>query len=50
MRWRISAALAWVSGNPATIADPDVGAISVPRIRTVVVFPVTGLWYFLPLE
>ncbi len=39
IRCRICAALAGVSGRPATIADPDVGAISVPRIRTVVVFP-----------
>src|SRR5580693_1674708 len=39
MRWRISSALAGSSGSPATTADPDVGAIRVPRIRTVVVLP-----------
>src|ERR1700722_18133982 len=39
MRWRISSALAGSSGSPATTADPEVGAISVPRIRTVVVLP-----------
>src|SRR6516162_5635979 len=39
MRWRISAAFAGLSGRPATTADPAVGAISVPRIRTVVVLP-----------
>ena len=39
MCWRISAARAGPSGMPATTADPEVGAISVPRIRTVVVLP-----------
>ena len=39
MCWRISAARAGPSGMPATTADPAVGAISVPRIRTVVVLP-----------
>ena len=28
-----------VKGMPATLAEPDVGAISVPSVRTVVVFP-----------
>ena len=37
MCWRISAVRAAPSGMPATTADPEVGAISVPRIRTVVV-------------
>jgi hypothetical protein len=39
MRWRISAARAGLSGMPSTTAFPDVGASSVPRIRTVVVLP-----------
>src|SRR5665213_155422 len=39
MRWRISGPLSDVRGMPATLAEPDVGAISVPRVRTVVVFP-----------
>ena len=39
MRGRISSSVAEPSGIPATEADPDVGAISVPRIRTVVVLP-----------
>src|SRR5438477_3125287 len=39
MRWRISVPLSAVRGMPATTADPDVGATSVPRVRTVVVFP-----------
>ena len=39
IRCRISAALAGPTGMPATTADPDVGEISVPRIRTVVVLP-----------
>jgi hypothetical protein len=38
--WRlIFAPFAGVSGSPATTADPDVGAISVPSVRTVVVLP-----------
>jgi hypothetical protein len=36
---RISAALSGPTGIPATVAEPDVGEISVPRIRTVVVLP-----------
>src|ERR1700680_2037749 len=39
MRWRISGPLSDVSGMPAMLAEPEVGAISVPRVRTVVVFP-----------
>src|SRR5579859_4663901 len=39
MRWRISSELAGSSRSPPTTADPEVGAISVPRIRTVVVLP-----------
>src|SRR5262245_39576053 len=39
IRRRISTPLAALSGIPATTADPDVGAIRVPRIRTVVVLP-----------
>jgi hypothetical protein len=39
MRCRISASPAGPSGMPATDADPDVGVISVPSIRTVVVLP-----------
>src|SRR5580692_9798690 len=39
IRWRISGPLFDVSGMPATVADPEVGAIRVPRVRTVVVFP-----------
>src|ERR1700683_1160189 len=36
---RISGPLSAVKGIPATLAEPDVGAISVPNVRTVVVFP-----------
>src|SRR5579859_2646113 len=39
MRLRISGPLSEVNGMPATVAEPDVGAISVPSVRTVVVFP-----------
>jgi hypothetical protein len=39
IRRRISAAPSAPAGMPATTADPDVGEISVPRIRTVVVLP-----------
>src|SRR5437764_1659090 len=39
IRRRISTPLSGVSGMPATIAVPDVGAISVARVRTVVVLP-----------
>src|ERR1700722_14976045 len=39
MCWRISAVRPELSGIPATTADPEVGAIRVPRIRTVVVLP-----------
>ena len=39
IRRRISAPFSGVSGRPATIAEPEVGAMSVPSVRTVVVFP-----------
>jgi hypothetical protein len=38
-RLRISTPFAGVSANPATCAEPDVGASSVPSVRTVVVLP-----------
>ena len=40
IRRRISTPLSAVSGMPATVAEPEVGAMSVPSARTVVVFPV----------
>jgi hypothetical protein len=39
IRRRISIPLSSVRGIPATVAKPDVGAMSVPSVRTVVVFP-----------
>src|SRR5580692_8637696 len=39
MRWRTSTPLSGLSGIPATMAEPEVGAINVPRVRTVVVLP-----------
>ena len=39
IRRRISAPFSGVSGIPATVAEPEVGAISVPSVRTVVVLP-----------
>src|SRR5580693_8981113 len=39
IRRRISTPFSRVSGYPATVAEPEVGAISVPSVRTVVVFP-----------
>ena len=39
MRFRISVPFSGSSGMPATRAVPEVGAISVPRVRTVVVLP-----------
>jgi hypothetical protein len=36
---RISIPFSGLSGKPATVADPDVGASRVPRVRTVVVLP-----------
>src|SRR5262245_55410330 len=39
IRCRISTAFSGVSGSPATAAEPEVGAMSVPRVRTVVVLP-----------
>ncbi len=38
-RRRISTPFSGVSGIPATVADPELGAMSVPRVRTVVVLP-----------
>jgi hypothetical protein len=32
-----------ISAAPATVAEPAVGAISVPRIRTVVVLPTAAV-------
>ena len=39
IRRRISAPFPGLSGSPATEAEPEVGANSVPSVRTVVVFP-----------
>jgi hypothetical protein len=39
IRRRISTPFSGVSGSPATLAEPDVGAMSVPSVRTVVVLP-----------
>jgi hypothetical protein len=39
MRWRLSTPFSGLSGIPATVAEPEVGAIKVPRVRTVVVLP-----------
>ena len=39
IRRRISTPFSGVSGIPATVAEPEVGAMSVPSVRTVVVFP-----------
>src|ERR1035441_5530286 len=39
IRRRICTPLSGVSGMPATVAEPEVGAMSVPSVRTVVVFP-----------
>jgi hypothetical protein len=39
MRCRISVPLSGVRGTPATTAVPEVGAIRVPSVRTVVVLP-----------
>ncbi len=39
IRCRINTPFSAVRGSPATVADPEVGAIRVPRVRTVVVFP-----------
>jgi hypothetical protein len=36
---RISTPFSAVSGRPVTVADPEVGAMRVPRVRTVVVLP-----------
>ena len=39
IRDRIAGPFSALSGIPATIAEPEVGAISVPSVRTVVVLP-----------
>src|SRR4029453_8614368 len=39
IRRRISTPFSGVSGTPATVAEPEVGAMRVPSVRTVVVFP-----------
>ena len=39
MRARIAGPFAALNGTPATVADPKVGAISVPSVLTVVVLP-----------
>src|SRR4029450_6733596 len=39
IRRRISTPFSGVRGIPATAAEPEVGAMSVPSVRTVVVFP-----------
>ena len=39
IRRRISTPFSGVSGIPATVAEPEVGAMSVPSVRTVVVLP-----------
>jgi len=39
IRERIAGPLFAFKGMPATIADPEFGAISVPNVRTVVVLP-----------
>ena len=39
IRRRISTPFSGVSGIPATVAEPAVGSMSVPSVRTVVVLP-----------
>ena len=39
IRRRISTPFSGVSGIPATVAEPEVGASRVPSVRTVVVLP-----------
>jgi hypothetical protein len=39
IRRRISTPFSGASGIPATVADPELAAISVPSARTVVVLP-----------
>ena len=39
IRRRISTPFSGLSGIPATVAEPEVGAMSVPSVRTIVVFP-----------
>jgi hypothetical protein len=39
IRERIAGPFFAFKGMPATIADPELGAISVPNVRTVVVLP-----------
>jgi hypothetical protein len=39
MRWRMSAPFSALRGIPATVVAPEVAAINVPSVRTVVVLP-----------
>ena len=39
IRERIAGPFFAFNATPATIAEPELGAISVPSVRTVVVFP-----------
>jgi hypothetical protein len=39
MRLRMATPFSGVSGTPATVAEPEDGASSVPSVRTVVVLP-----------
>jgi hypothetical protein len=39
IRRRISTPFSGVSGNPATVAEPEVGESRVPSVRTIVVLP-----------
>jgi hypothetical protein len=39
IRDRIAGPFSVLNGIPATVAEPELAEISVPRVRTVVVFP-----------
>ena len=39
IRDRIAGPFSALNGMPATVAEPELGEISVPSVRTVVVFP-----------
>ncbi len=39
MRWRISTPFSGLRDKPATVAEPELGAMRVPKMRTVVVLP-----------